>query len=1019
VRDRMTPERWRQVTEVFHAALARDAATRAKYLEAACEGDRDLRVEVDAMLMGHAAGTQFGEGPLDVLTVRPPHLAVGATIGAYRIDCLIAAGGMGEVYRAHDTSLGRDVAIKVLPAAFTSDTDRLVRFEREARLLASLNHANIAAIYGLEQVDEVRALILELVEGPTLEERIAHGPLPIDEALQIARQVAGALGAAHVKGIVHRDLKPGNIKVRPDGTVKVLDFGLAKRFDGPLHEPHITSPARMTGVGVLLGTASYMAPEQALAQAVDRRADIWAFGCVLYEMVTGRRAFAAGDLSNTLAAVLGGEVDWDALPEDLAPAVAALLRRCLDRDRRTRVADVSIIQFVLDETPSLLTTTVPARRRETMRHIRASVIVPWVIASALVAAILSIVSRQPAGVRDEGSPMRLSSKAGADILIDSGELGPSAVLSPDGRTLAFTGGSSPSDRPHVYVRALNQLKAVPLAGTEGAFMPFFSPDGRWVGFFAAGKLKKISITGGAVVTLCDAPDARGGFWDVNGTIVFQPERQPGPLMRVREEGGKPDVLFKTPPDMLLRWPQLLPGSDAVLFTERSSTSGNWEMASIVVQPLPGGEPKVLVRGGFYGRYVSSGHLLYMHDGTMLAAPMNLERLELTGPSVEVVENVSGASNNGNAQFAVSDSGTAVYVPEDGPSPSTSIQWMDSAGHTRSLRGMSADWSNPAFSPDGRTLAMDISDGAQTDIWTYDWARETLRRMTFDRSEDVRPIWSADGSRVTFSSKRGDNSAFDLFDLYWVRADETGEPQRLTTSRAGAYPGSWHPSGRFLAYAEWHVRNGMDLMILPMDGDENRGWKPGKPYAFLATPFVEEDPQFSPDGRWIAYNSNESGRSEIYVRPFPGPGGKWQVSSGSSADPIWSRVARQLFFVSGDDQQIMVAPFKTDGDVFRAETPRVWASMPLAMRPRRPSRDLDLHPDGKRFAVAAATNQDLAKRDHVVLIFNFFDELRRLAPPEQQSVRAERQFTDDGQIVFVSSLARRAPVPRGAVLHWRR
>jgi serine/threonine-protein kinase len=984
----MTPERWRQVTELFHAARSRDAAARATYLDHACADDRALRDEVDAMLAAHHEIGRFGDGPVSRSIDDVRRLESGAMVGPYRIDRLIGAGGMGEVYRARDTKLGRDVAIKVLPDAFTSDPERLRRFEREARVLAALNHPHIATIHGLEEADPspgsrqaaVRALVLELVEGETLADRVARGPVPLADALGIARQIAEALEAAHEKGVIHRDLKPANIKITPDGVVKVLDFGLAKPFDSTsaidaLHASKIIDPATITGVGVLLGTVSYMAPEQARAKPVDRRADIWAFGCVLYEMLTGQRAFAGNGVSDTLAAVLRGEVDWNALPEDLTPPVTALLKRCLDGDRRTRIGDVSVIRFVL-ETPSVLTAPAAAsRQRERMRHIRMNLIVPWVMAAVFVAAVLFTTSRQPIESRDQVSPIRLDSNAGADIWI-SKEIGPAAVLSPDGKTLAFTAGKTRSNSPQVYLRPLNHLRATPLAGTEGAFMPFFSPDGRWVGFFAQGKLKKVSVSGGAAITLCDAPSPRGGFWDANGTIVFQPQMLSGPLMQVREEGGKPDILFKTPSEALLRWPQVLPGSNAVLFTELSRTSDDWKMASVVAQPLPSGDPKVLVRGGLYGRYVSSGHLLYMHDGTIFAAPMNLERLELTGPPVPVVENVSGSSNHGSVQFAVADNGTAVYQPGDGPPTPTAIQWVDSAGKTSPLRAMVADWSNPAFSPDGRTLAMDISDGTQTDIWTYDWARDTMRRITFDRSDDRRPVWSPDGSRITFASKRRDNSAFNL---YWERADRTGEPQQLTTTSEFALPGSWHPSGKFLAYEEAHLPNGTDLMILRMEGDEKSGWKPGKPYAFLATPFVEADPEFSSDGRWIAYSSNESGRYEVYVRPFPGPGGKWQVSSGSAFDPTWSRVAKQLFFASMEDQRIMVAPFETEGDSFHAGNPRVWSPLQFAPRPRGPSRDFDLHNDGERFAVALATQQDTAKGDHVVLIFNFFDELRRLAP----------------------------------------
>jgi len=916
-------------------------------------------------------------------------LAAGTRLGPYEIQSALGAGGMGEVYRARDTKLGRDVALKVLPDTFALDPDRLARFTREAQVLASLNHPNIAAIHGFEDSGETHALVLELVEGETLADRIARGAVPVEEALPIARQICEALEAAHEHGIIHRDLKPSNIKVTPDGVVKVLDFGLAKLAESAGSgqqaagsalslSPTITSPAMMTGPGVILGTAAYMAPEQTKGRPADKRCDVWAFGCVLFEMLTGKRAFPGDDMSDAFASILAREPDWSALPAAVPPAIRALLRRCLEKDHRKRVADIAAALFAFDEHASLGGSATVLPPRPLWRRA-----LPWAVAAgALAVAGGFLVLLAPWRTVPPPAPLRLSAELGADASLATAagpqvNIGTSVVLSPDGAMLAFVAQKSSTGTPQLYIRRIEQLQATLLTGTEGAASPFFSPDGQAIAFFAQGKLKKISVTGGAAVTLCDALNGRGGSWGEDGTIIFTPANV-GPglfLWRVSSGGGKPEPLPK-PGDgeLTQRWPQVLPGGKAVLYTGNTAVGG-YEDANLVVQPLPTGARKIVHRGGYYGRYLPSGHLVYIHNGTLFAAPFDVARLEVTGQPVPALEGVTSNPSTGATQFAASDTGTIVYLPGQAISLDAPIHWMDRDGKTSPLRTTPANWSNPHFAPDGRRLAVDSTDGTQLDVWIYEWARDTLSRLTFDPANNAKPVWTPDGRRIVFGSTRADKSTYNL---YWQHADGTGDVQRLTNSKNAQSPASWHPSGKFLSFYETNPQTGSDdVMILPMEGDEASGWKPGKPTVFLNGPFNEQEPMFSPDGRWLAYISNETGRNEVYVRPFPGPGGKWQISTDGGTYPTWSRTRNELLYATLD-QRIMVAPYTVEGDSFRADKPRLRSEARFMARPRQ--RGFDLHPDGERVALAAVPDtQTAAKQDKLVFIFNFFDELRRIAP----------------------------------------
>ena len=915
----------------------------------------------------------------------PMALANGSRIGAYEILALLGSGGMGEVYRARDTRLKREVAVKVLLDAFSQDAERLARFQREAEVLATLNHSNIAAVYGLEKDGGNTGIILELVEGETLADIIARGPLPGADVLPIARQIADALETAHEKGIVHRDLKPANIKVTAEGKVKVLDFGLAKMLEPDRAASSLSmSPTLMsaapTYAGVILGTAAYMSPEQARGKPVDRRTDIWAFGCVVFEMLTGKQAFDSGEtVSDAIASILRNEPDWNALPADTPAHIRTLLRRCLQKDVQKRLPHIGVARLEIDEGPAeaAIETAAPGGQRLATPSRRLT----WIkaaVSGLAIGAIVVLLIWRPWRTPLPAAALRLSTELGAGVSLLP--VGSTLALSPDGNTLAFV--AEKSGTRQLYIRHLGQLQATPLTGTEDAADPFFSPDGQWIAFIANLKLKKTSVAGGGALTLCDAGAARGATWGDDDNIVFAPNTfSDGSLHRVSSTGGKVEPVTKPEQGEAHRWPQVLPGARAILYTASGKTNQNMDEANIVIQSLPTGTPKIIQRGGYYARYLPSGHLVYIHDGTLFAAPFDPDRLEMTGqpvPAIERVSTVPIAPSLGGSQFAVSTTGTLVYAPRQTAGVEVPIEWLHRDGKTTPLRTTPSNWSNPQFAPDGRKLAIDISDGQQNDVWVYEWERDTLTHLTFDPRSDVKPVWTPDARRIVFASNRDKG----VPNLYWQHADGTGEVQRLTESTHQQIPGSWHPGGKYLAFWETFPQTGNDIMILPMEGDEVSGWKPGKPTVFVNTPGDEQEPMFSPDGRWLAYQSNESGRPEVYVRPFPGPGGKWQISTeGGGGYPTWSRTRHELFYISVD-AHIMVAPYTVEGTSFKAVKPRLWSERKIERRPRL--RSFDLHPDGERFAVSAAGEaQTEAPRDKVVFIFNFFDELRRIAPPAKR------------------------------------
>jgi len=886
-------------------------------------------------------------------------LTPGSAFGPYEILARIGAGGMGEVYRARDTKLGRDVAIKVLPDAVARDPERLARFQREAKVLAALNHPNIGHIYGVE----AEALVMELVEGETLE-----GPLPVETALGYAMQIAEALEAAHEKGIVHRDLKPANIMVTPAGVVKVLDFGLAKAAEessaagDPANSPTATlSPTR---AGVILGTAAYMSPEQARGAVADRRADIWAFGVVLYETLAGQRAFAGESVTDILAGVLRGEPDWNALPAATPPRIRTLLRRCLERDRKQRLQAIGEARIAIDA-PEQDVRPLPAAARRW----------PWAAAAIAVAlAVTAAVGWWRASRSEPLRPlMRLSVELGPDMTLVRPRGQAVLALSPDGTLLAASvRGADGQNR--LATRRLDQSQSTPLAGTEGGQNPYFSPDGEWIAFNADHKIKKISIRGGAAVTLCDSSGWITGSWGDDGNIVAPLGWGTG-LSRIPSAGGAPTPVTELNHEKGEKrhgWPQVLPGSRAVLFSTGHNAQ-TFDDADIEVLSLKTGERKILHHGGFFARYLPSGHLVWLHQNALYAAPFDLGRLALTGEPQPIVEDINGDEDSGG-DFAFSQTGTFVYASGKGEPP-RSIFWLDSTGKAQPLHPAPGLYGFPRFSPDGKRLAFSAGDGHNhEDVWVRDLERDTASRVTLLPGQNQRPVWTPDGKNLIFSSS---NPAAP--GIYWIRADGSGVAQRLTDARTWGLPRAISPDGKRLAMNQASSSGGgVEIWMAPIEGDAGHP-RLGKAEPFLQTPFVTIEPAFSPDGRWLAFFSGEPGKEGVWVVPFPGPGGGWLVSS-RGREPVWSRNGRELFFLEGM-RTIMVAGYSVRGDALVFDKPRVWSQRPMLDLGSPPVSTYDLAPDGQRFAVVlnADGTADPKPVTHLTFLLNFFDELRRRVP----------------------------------------
>jgi serine/threonine-protein kinase len=906
---------------------------------------------------------------------------IGTRFAHYEITAHLGSGGMGDVYQATDSKLGRTVAIKLLPEAFTHDADRAARFEREARMLASLNHPNIAAIYGVEESGGRKFLVMELVAGETLAQKISRGPIPQDESLSIALQITEALEAAHEKGVIHRDLKPANVKITPEGKVKVLDFGLAKAFEADPAQTNLSQSPTMsmaaTMQGIILGTAAYMSPEQAVGKAVDKRSDIWAFGVVLFEMLTGEQLFPGGEtVSHVLADVLRAPIDLSRLPATTLPGVRDLLERCLERDVKNRLRDIGEARVAIDRARKAPTAAAspPIPRVSTKAWIAAAVVAVLVASIAGVGWWRALKPLEHPFFRftdDEGDAI--------DVNIANG---PSIAISRDGLRMVMVTKSA-DGRSRLSQRLLSSAKSTIISGTEGAspVSPFFSPDGKWIGFFSDSKLKTISVEGGAAVTLCDvggSGQSRGGYWGEDENILFSTQR--APVMRVSASGGTPVPATELAKDEVTnRFAQLLPGNEAFLFTA-SRDNNSWEEAKIDVQTIKTGKRKTLLTGGYHGRYLpgrdGNGYLLYIHEGIVFAAPMDLKRLVLTSPGVPVLEDVAGLSQNGFSQLDVAPSGTVVYVPGSGKGGQRLLALMDTSGKIQTLPASQAMYQTPArSSPDGTRLVVRITDNSGTNLSVYELAANRMTRLTFIKGSVASSgVWAPDGKHIVFPI-----SSMDLAGpgIYWIRADGAGEPQRLTETFS--IPNSFSPDGKRLAYFAnpGTGSNDFGIWTLPLDLKDPEHPKAGPPELFLKGKGLLQNPAFSPDGRWIAYASFETQPPQVFVRPFvPGStskAGQWQISTDGATTPFWTHAGRELLFML-QATGVRGVSYTTSGDSFVASSSRPILEKSLSSL----AGALDLMPDGKQFIVVTSGSELAARETHVAFLLNFSDELQRRA-----------------------------------------
>ena len=898
---------------------------------------------------------------------------IGKKISHYSVTAKLGEGGMGEVYRATDAKLGRDVALKLLPEVFASDSERMARFKREAQVLASLNHSNIASIYGLEETDGVHCLVLELVAGPTLADRIAQGAVPLEEVLPIASQIAEALEYAHEHGVIHRDLKPANIKLTPEGEVKILDFGLAKALQGdPAEEDLAKSPtltAMATQAGIILGTAAYMSPEQAKGKPVDRRADIWAFGCVLYEMLAGQQAFRGETISDSLASVLKDEPAWEALPSNTPSMLRTLLRRCLNKDPRRRLRDIGEARLALEVplkgTPQAEAEATAAPLAAPMRpSLRA---LAWALAGMLLLISFALSWGWWQATRPAPGPVvRFIQPFPPEQMLTSDEQPPLAI-SPDGSRIAYV--ASGTGTPQLYLRSLDRLEPTLVPGTEGALNPFFSPDGQWIGFFAEGKLKKVQASGGAAFTLAEASgQPRGASWGPGDNIVFAPTTAEG-LKGVSGGGGpvrEVSQLDASKQERTHRWPQVLPDGKHALFIAGTLDSPEYyDDSDVDVVSLETGERQTVLHGASMARYAPSGHLIYARGGSLWAVPFNLRQLRTTGSPVPVVEGVTTYVSSGGVYFAVAENGTLIYVPGGSSSGQNQLAWADRFGKLQVLPLPAGNFTEPRLSPDGRQVALVVGGGKTTDIWIYDIARNTFGRLSFEGSNRG-PAWSPDGKSVTYWSVRGATEA----GLYQKPADGSGEARLLLPSSNLILANSWSPDGKYLAIDRLTPTTQSDITVVSTGNDP-------KEIPFVTTRFDEYEAAFSPDGHWIAYISSESGRYEVYVKPFPGPGGKWQVSTDGGTNPLWSQDGREIFYVSGDR---MLAVKVESRSGFKAGTPEVLFSG--FFNPNVGDQAYGVAPDGQRFLVIQPLRAASAN-PQINVVLNWFEEVRRHVPSDRK------------------------------------
>ena len=887
--------------------------------------------------------------------VKELDLGVGAQISHYRVTGKLGAGGMGEVYRGIDSKLNREVAIKVLPQSFAQDPERVARFQREAQVLASLNHPNIAAIYGVEETNGVRALVMELVEGPTLADRIAAGPIPFDESLTIARQIADALEVAHERGIIHRDLKPANVKVTPDDMVKVLDFGLAKIASADAAYSDLShSPTMIQGTqaGVILGTAAYMSPEQAKGKVVDKRSDIWAFGCLLFEMLSGKQSFKGETLTDTLASVVRGEPDWKELPKDTPARIISLIHRCLTKDPKQRLRDIGDARFEIEHSDApreyVGEKVTPAGPRW-----RAPLAIGLLIVAALTVGML--LNRYLSARASQAQPVvRLIYTIPANQLPSAPQRNRLAI-SPDGSKIVYAANE------RLYVRALDSLEAVELTGTEGAMGPFFSPDGQWVGFLSRPQLKKVSINGGAAVPICTVADPIGANWGPDNTILIGGVYTG--ILRVSANGGNPEIVIPPSPSLSYLHPQFLPDGKSFLF--QRGRPGNYDFNELVMRSLDKDDETVVLRGGYDYQYLKSGYLLHAQGARnqrldLSVVGFDVKARSTIGNSAILVRNVKDASAGSSSNFAVSDLGTLIYLTAPaGDGSGTKLAVIDRSGKSSFLPAEARDYSDPRVSPNGRFLAVHLQ-GDQNDVWVADAERGALTRISFDDGEDETPAWSPDGRTVAWSSSRSGL----LRGIFRRPADGSGSEELIWSLDKHCHVRDWSSDGKTLVIETLDPNTSGDIWRLNLEGTPTAS-------PFLQSSFNERNSRLSPDGKWLAYVSDESGRDEVYVQAFPQGGSKLQVTSSGGDQPVWSHDGSKLFIrAAGSIQEV----------AFRPGAPPSIGAMTSLFKDHFESPQAGAHtgydvfPDGRFLMIQS---QALAgAREEIVVVVNWIEEIKK-------------------------------------------
>jgi hypothetical protein len=985
----MKPERWQQIKRLYFAALERGPEERAAFLEESCAGDEDLRREVESLIATQSGIDRFIESPAIEVASKalardqaPPVDLIGRTIAHYRIVEKIGAGGMGVVYRARDEHLRRDVAVKILPEFFASDPERMARLDREAWLLASLNHPNIAAIHGLEAFDGKRFLVMELVEGETLAQKIAKGPLSVNEILDTCRQIAEGLEAAHEKGIIHRDLKPANVKITPEGKVKVLDFGLAKAFQGdmtaadPSKSPTLTD--QMTRPGVILGTAAYMSPEQAKGKPVDKRTDIWAFGCVLYECLTGKRAFQGETITETLASILKDEPDLNPLPPDTPTNVRALIRRCLQKNARNRLHDIADARIEIDEAGAS-----PAEKGAIIRRFPLG----WILAVGALLFFAGILIRPLIWKSQESSfatgPVASVIKLAPGYSLDgirsyiefNWPSRTAMAISSDGRFIVYcaVNDAAPAgERPRLFLRRIDQLEASPIAGTDGGIAPFLSPDDRWVGFWADSKLKKVPIEGGMAQDICEATALFGASWGADDRIVFaDPARHFG-LSVVAASGGKAEIL--TEPDKAReerdhRLPSCLPNAQGVLFTIMRETGDLNPRVALFNNKAR--EWKVLLDDASDARYVPTGHLVFLRQAILMAAPFSLSNFKTTGQAVSIRPNImqmlnSPGHNSGAGQFSLSKSGCLLYASGSIiPDWNNSLAWVDRKGSDEPASSKRAHNYVPRLSPDGKRIAYQRL-GMKKEIWICDTGQD-MSYPLISEGRSWSPLWTPDGRKVVFGW-RGSGLSSGVFS---IPSDGSAPKEQLFACPLSDHTyslNSLSPDGNLLAFVDY----GADQADIRLYNFTSQGITP-----FMVTEHNEYFPSFSPDGRWLAYSSDREGRLEVYVSLSSGVGGAVKVSREGGTEPGWARSGKQMFYRSLDGSQMWVVDVQTGTDFSAGKPSLLFESTRFGGATYQRCWDISL--DDQRFLMVKREERPVKPVTEMILIQNWFEELKRLVP----------------------------------------